>query len=117
MERRVFLQRVLRCAVGLLLLSITGSAWAQREPTDLKTLPLSQQVVGLRYCRGAYHVTLKDGSVRSFKEYDLGFKTDTSGKGPEITTPVLVPTGRVGDRAFVIFAGLDELKAGLKKEC
>jgi cytochrome c len=108
--------RTLPSALGLAL-ALSGSAEAQRETTDLKTLPPSQQVASLRYCRGAYDVRLKDGSVRSFKEYDLGFKTDTSDKGPAITTPVLVPTGRVGDRAFVIFAGLDELKAGLKKEC
>jgi cytochrome c len=112
----VVAQRTVVLTVGFLVV-IGGSASAQREATDLKTLPPSQQVASLRYCRGAYDVRLKDGSVRSFKEYDLGFKTDTSDKGPAITTPVLVPTGRVGDRAFVIFAGLDELKAGLKKEC
>src|SRR5262245_61822778 len=108
--------RALALAASLLIV-VTGASLAQREPTDLKMLPASQQVVSLRYCRGAYDVTLKDGSVRSFKEYDLGFKTDTSAKGPDAAAPALVPTGRMGDRAFVVFAGLDELKAALKKEC
>jgi hypothetical protein len=64
-----------------------------------------------------WEVALKDGSVRSFKEYDLGFKTDTSPKGPDATISALVPTGRVGDRAFVVFAGLDELKDAPKRGC
>ena len=71
----------------------------------------------MRYCRGVYEVALKDGSVRSFKEFDLGFKTDSSAEGPDAAEPALVPTGGVGDRAFVIFAGLDELKTWLKKSC
>jgi hypothetical protein len=95
--------------------TLGGAAWAQREPPDLKALAPGQQVSSVRYCRGVYEVALKDGSVRSFKEYDLGFKTDTGTRGPDAAAPALVPTGRVGDRAFVIFAGLDELKAWLKK--
>lgn len=116
MRRRVSRRRALLWAVGLLL-AMSGSALAQRETTDLKTLPPGQQVAALSFCRGVYEVTLRDGSIRSFKEYDLGFKTDSSGKGPEASTPALVPTGRVRDRAFVIFAGLDELRGWLKKGC
>jgi len=104
-------------AFGLIVTAaMAGAVWAQREPPDLKALAPGQQVASVRYCRGVYEVALKDGSVRSFKEFDLGFKTDTSPKGPDTATPALVPTGRVGDRAFVVFAGLDELKAWIK-EC
>ncbi|HEY7648001.1 MAG TPA: hypothetical protein VID04_03270 [Methylomirabilota bacterium] len=102
-------------AFGLMVTAaIDAAAWAQREPPDLKALAPGQQVSSVRYCRGVYEVALRDGSVRSFKEFDLGFKTDTSAKGPDAATPALVPTGRVGDRAFVVFAGLDELKAWIK---
>jgi cytochrome c len=100
---------------SMITVALAGAAWGQREPPDLKALAPGQQVSSVRYCRGLYEVALKDGSVRSFKEFDLGFKTDTSAKGPEAATPALVPTGRVGDRAFVVFAGLDELKAWIKK--
>jgi hypothetical protein len=105
-------------AAGSLGGALTGvaKAFAQaagREPPDLKTLAPGQQVSSVRYCRGVWEVGLKDGTVRSFKEFDLGFKTDTSPRGPDAAVPALVPTGRVGDRAFVIFAGLDELKAWL----
>jgi cytochrome c len=93
---------------------MSSAAWAQPGPSDLKALAPGQQVSFVRYCRGMYEVALKDGSVRTFKEFDLGFKTDTSARGPTAAAPALVPTGRVGDRAFVIFAGLDELKTWLK---
>lgn len=95
-------RRSARVVLGLALGSMAvmgGPAGAQREAPDLKALAPGQQVSSVRYCRGVYEVALKDGSVRAFKEFD----------------PALVPTGQVGDRAFVVFAGLDELKAWLKK--
>jgi hypothetical protein len=52
MERRVSRRWALSWAVGLLL-AISGSALAQREPTDLKTLPPGQQVAALSYCRAS----------------------------------------------------------------
>jgi hypothetical protein len=66
---------------------------------------------------GRYDVSLRDGGRREFKEYDLAFKIDTSPNGPTPSRPALVPTGRVGDRAVAVFAGLDELKRVLKEAC
>jgi hypothetical protein len=37
--------------------------------------------------------------------------------GADATKPALVPTGRVGDRAFVVFADLDELRRALRATC
>ena len=73
--------------------------------------------MSVSYCRGIYMVALKDGSARTFKEYDLAFKTDTGPSGPAKGTPALVPTGRVGDRAFLVFSALDELKDALTTRC
>src|SRR3989475_5002091 len=64
--------------------------------------------------RGGYDVSLGGGSARKFKEYDLAFKIDSSANGPDPTRPALVATGRVGDRAFVVFADLEELRSALK---
>jgi hypothetical protein len=47
----------------------------------------------------------------------LAFKTDSSPNGPKPAKPALVPTGRVGDRAFVVFADLEELRRTLKGAC
>jgi len=95
-----------------LLLVASASALAQQErpPADLKGVPTGRQVASVSYCSGAYQVGLRDGSTRTFK-------TDTGGSGPAKGTPALVPAGRVGDRAFMVFSGLDELKDALTTRC
>jgi len=93
-----------------------GRAAGQDRP-NLKALSAQQRVIAVSYCRGAYDVTLADGSVRRFNEYDLALKIDSSPNGPAAATPALVPTGRVGDRAFVVFATPEELSAAVKPVC
>jgi len=104
-------------AAAIVLLSITSVSAQNRPVADLKNLPPAQQVVTVAFCRGGYDVSLGDGSARKFNEYDLAFKTDSSPNGPRPAKPALVPTGRVGDRAFVVFADLAELRGALKAEC
>jgi hypothetical protein len=106
-------------AIGALLIAAGTAAAAARgaPPADLKLAPPGQQVTGIGFCRGEYEVTLRDGSTRLFPEYNLSFKTDAGSHGPRPQVPVLVPAGRVGDRAFVVFAGLDELKATPRNSC
>ena len=89
----------------------------ERGSADLKPLPADRQVTSVAYCNGAYRLGMKDGSARTFTEYDLAFKTDTGAAGPAKGTPALVPIGRVGDRAFLVFSGLDELKDALTTRC
>lgn len=50
-------------------------------------------------------MTLRDGSVRGFPEYNLSFKTDSTENGPDPGVSALISAGRVGDRALVIVAG------------
>ena len=104
-------------SVTLALFSIAPAAGQDHTPSDLKNAPPAQQVVSVRYCRGEYDVTLGDGTSRRFREFDLAFKTDETERGPAPTKPVLVPTGRVGDRAFVVFAGFAELRGTVQAEC
>jgi cytochrome c len=90
-------------ALGLL---VGGAALAQQSSMeDLKQTPTSRQITTVAYCRGEYTVGLADGSVRKFGERDLRFATDSSALGPPPGRAVLVPTGRVGDRALVVFVG------------
>lgn len=84
---------------------------------NLKTAPPDHQVAAVGYCQGRYEVKLKDGSTRQLQEFDLRFKTDSEPNGPQPAAPVLVPAGMVGDRAFVIFADPEDMKAFLKKTC
>jgi cytochrome c len=103
--------------VALLMLMTNGDAVAQERPQRLRDLPPRQRVEAVTYCRGTYEVALGDGQVRRFREYDLAFKIDASPHGPEAARPALVPTGRVGDRAFIVFAALDELRTALRETC
>ena len=84
---------------------------------DLKQAPASRQITTVAYCRGEYAIGLADGSVRQFGERDLRFATDSSALGPPPGRAVLVPTGRVGDRALVVFVGPAEMAAAVRLGC
>lgn len=88
-----------------------------RTVADLKNPPPQQRVTAIGHCRSEYDVFLGDGTSRKFREYDLAFKVDSSAQGPVEAKPVLVPTGRVGDRAFVVFATIEELRSAMRAEC
>lgn len=94
-------------AIGLLWIGSASAQPANRPVPDLKQIPPGQQVVAVAFCRGGYEVSLAA----------LAFKTDSSANGPTSSKPALVPTGRVGDRAFVVFADVTELRRTLKAEC
>ena len=75
----------------LLVLAASADAVAQpaeRGPVDLKAVTVDRQVTSVSYCRGTYQ-----------------------------GMAAVVPTGRVGDRAFLVFSGLEELKDALKARC
>ena len=115
--RNIVKRKAAALSVTIALLSIAPAAGQEHTPSDLKNAPPAQQVVSVRFCRGEYDVALGDGTSRRFREFDLAFKTDDTERGPQSTKPVLVPTGRVGDRAFVVFAGLAELRATVQAQC
>ncbi len=102
--------------VGGLLL-VGSPAWAQAQRTPLKNLVPDQIVTRAAYCRGEYRLVLASGEKRWFPELNLRFKTDGSAYGPERGKPVLLRAGMQGDRAQVIFSGLDDLKRFLVEGC
>ena len=87
------------------------------EPQDLKALGPARQVTEIRYCGDTYRVTTAAGETRPFWEFNLRFKTDSSGKGPATGRPALMPAGMMGDRASVIFADPAEISAFVEKKC
>jgi len=84
---------------------------------NLRNASPDQQVIGVAYCHAEWDVALADGTTRRFKEYDLALKVDTTPNGPSAGKPALTPSGRMGDRAFVVFADLDELRRLPKVAC
>lgn len=84
---------------------------------DLSNPPPNQQVAAIRYCDDAYHVTLGTGRTYTFWEFNLRFKTDSSGLGPVAGKPAILPSGMRGDRAFVIFADPGEISDFIRRAC
>jgi cytochrome c len=89
-------------AAGLLVAALDAGA------APLRNLADEQVVARIRYCRGAR---------QRFPELNLRFKTDGSRDGPEPGKPALLPAGMRGDRAQVIFSGLEDLKRFLVEGC
>ena len=94
-----------------------GGMMAMGPRSDLKKVSKERRVTGIRHCGDAYHVTTESGRTIPYWEFNLRFKTDGSPNGPEPGKPVLAPAGMQGDRAQVVFSGLDELKRFLVERC
>lgn len=106
--------RMVRClglAAGLL------AATLDAEAVPLRNLADDQVVARIRQCRGEYLLTMANGDRHQFPEINLRFKTDGSREGPERGKPAFLPAGMRGDRAQVIFSGLDDLKRFLMEGC
>jgi hypothetical protein len=100
------------------LIAAVGAGPAPDERLeDLRQAPSARQVPAVEYCRGRYDVKLGDGSRRPFKERDLRSGTASGARGPGAGHGVLVPTGRVGDRALVIFSEPDDIRSFVRKAC
>lgn len=84
---------------------------------DLKAVDVGQRVGAIRHCGDSYRVTLGDGGVHAFWEFNLRFKTDSSPRGPRQGEPVIVGAGMGGDRAQVVFAAPAEISAFIRNEC
>lgn len=76
----------------------------QQEMVDLSDPSPDQQVASLRYFDRNFHVTNGEGDRIDFPEFNLRFKVDGSDIGPLSGTPALIPSGMMGDRAFIVFA-------------
>ena len=103
-------------ALACLALGAAPARGQATGPEDLRALPAARQVTAVAHCGGLYRVRLADGAEREFKEYDLSFKTDTTPLGPPAAAGV-VPAGRVGDRAIVVFGRLEELRTVVVPRC
>jgi len=84
---------------------------------DLKEVGPNQRVMGINYCGDAYRVTVGNGKTYTFWEYNLRFKTDSSGDGPKKGAPAIVGQGMRGDRAQVVFADPVEISTYIRKKC
>lgn len=111
---------ILALRVALTVVVLVGAPLADAQPanpTPLRNLVDDQVVVKVGYCKGEYTLTLASGARHTYPEFNLRFKTDSSRSGPEPGKPALLGAGMRGDRAQVIFAGLEDLKRFLVEQC
>jgi cytochrome c len=104
-------------ALVLLAMSAAFALAHDGKPDDLKALPDDHHVRAVSYCQGSYTVELTSGASFRFPEFNLRFKTDGSEKGPAADSPVIIPSGMMGDRAFLIFSKPAEISAFIKEKC
>ncbi len=95
----------------------SGGMMGASPRSDLKQVGKDRRVTAIRHCGDAYHVTTEAGRTTPFWEFNLRFKIDSSPLGPSPGKPVLAPAGMRGDRAQVVFSGLDDLKRFLVERC
>jgi len=84
---------------------------------NLKDVGPSYQVRAIRYCPDTYYLTMANGDTHTIWEFNLRFKTDSSAAGPPPGEPVLLASGMMGDRGFVIFAAPEEIGTFIRREC
>lgn len=84
---------------------------------DLKTLPPEKQVKAIHYCEGTYRVMTHAGETRPVWEFNLRFKSDSSGRGPKPGIPALLPANMGNGRFFIIFSDPKEISAFIQPEC
>ena len=84
---------------------------------DLKTAGAEHRVRAIRHLSGSYRVTTADRRRVDFAETDLRFKVGSSALGPVPGSPVIMPAGEVGDRAWVFFAAPGEISEFIKHQC
>ena len=85
---------------------------------DISKPSPAQQITSVRYCRDTYQVTTADGKTLKFWEFNLRFKTDSTGNGPPNGKPVLLPAGMMGgDRSFVVFRSPWEISGFIEEKC
>ena len=101
---------------GMILVTLALGV-PEARGTVLRNLADDQVVEKIAYCKGEYTLTMANGDRHRYPEFNLRFKTDSSRVGPERGKPALLPGGMRGDRAFVIFSGLDDVKRFLVEQC
>ena len=100
-----------------LLSGVPGTLAQPAGPAPLRNLVDDQVVRSIVYCRGEYALVMASGTQHRYPELNLRFKTDGSRLGPDAGKPALLPAVMRGDRAQVVFAGLEDLKRFLVERC
>lgn len=77
----------------------------------------AKRVASIRHCGDSYFIATEDGAVRPYWEKNVRLKIDSDVTGPPAGVPVVLGTGQMGDRVYVIFRSVDDLRALVGEGC
>ncbi len=86
-------------------------------PTPIGEATPGQRIASIRHCADSYFIRTEDGTERPHWEKNVRLKIDSTETGPPQGVPVVLPTGRMGDRIYVIFRSVDDLRALVSEGC
>jgi len=76
-----------------------------------------KRVTEIRHCGDSYFITNGEGAQLAYWEKNVRLKIDSTETGPPPGVPVLIESGRMGDRTYVIFRSLSDLQTLLAEKC
>ncbi len=86
-------------------------------PKPIGTPAPEDRVTGLRHCGDSFFIATADGRETPYWEKNVRIKVDSTETGPPPGVPVLRETGRMGDRVYLLFRSLADMKAWPREDC
>ena len=97
---------------------LLGEEWLKGvAPEPIGEPAPEDTVTALRHCGDSFFITTADGRETPYWEKNVRIKVDSTETGPPPGVPVLRETGRMGDRIYLLFRSLDDMKAWLTEDC
>lgn len=86
-------------------------------PTPIGEATPATRIAEMRHCGDSFFITTADGAEEAFWEKNVRIKVDSTETGPPAGVPVLIDSGRMGDRTYVIFRSLEDLQSLIAEKC
>lgn len=105
-------------AARAVAMGLIEPAWLRGvAPSPIGEATPAQRVASIRHCGDSYFIRTEDGTERPHWEKNVRLKIDSTETGPPQGVPVVLGTGRMGDRIYVIFRSVDDLRALVAEGC
>jgi cytochrome c len=97
---------------------LISAAWVRGvAPQPVGDAPPEARVTAMRHCGDSFFIATADGAETAFWEKNVRIKIDSTETGPPEGVPVLIESGRMGDRTYVIFRSVAELRSFIAEKC
>lgn len=97
---------------------LISAAWVRGvAPQPVGDAPPEVRVTAMRHCGDSFFITTADGAETPYWEKNVRMKIDSTETGPPAGVPVLIESGRMGDRTYVIFRSVADLQGFIAQKC